>query len=76
MQLLPHVFVNMLEVLQLQDIWRRCHSNLKDYTFFLARHAMFSRIDMIFTTSKSSNTILEVEIGRRLYSDPAGVSAI
>lgn len=49
------------------------HRDLKGYTFFSARHGTYSRIYMIFATRDISDQIVEVEIGKRLYSDQAGV---
>lgn len=49
---LPQILHDMIEQEKLYDIWQNKNPTSKDYTFFSNRHATFSRIDMIWATSK------------------------
>lgn len=48
---LPKVFFDLTKHENLRDVWREKNPKTKDYTFYSSRHASFSRIDMIWTTS-------------------------
>uniref|UniRef100_A0A803SNV6 Reverse transcriptase domain-containing protein n=1 Tax=Anolis carolinensis TaxID=28377 RepID=A0A803SNV6_ANOCA len=47
---LPKNFISLKEEFDLLDVWRLRNPNVKDYTFFSCRHAVWSRIDMIWAT--------------------------
>lgn len=58
------------------DVWREHYGNMKDFTFFSARHGSYSRIDMIFATRVIADQMENIVIGKRFYSDHAVVSAV
>lgn len=53
----------------LLDVWRDLHPSEKDYTFYSAPHAVFSRIDYIFMFQNDRHRIQNCEIGTRDISD-------
>ena len=46
---------NMLDKMELTDIYRTLHPKATEYTFFLSAHEMFSRMDYILGHKTSLN---------------------
>lgn len=51
------------------DVWRDFHKQEKQYTFFLNRHNVYSRIDYLFMYNSERHRINKCEIGQRDLSD-------
>lgn len=44
---LPRSFNELVQNLDLQDVWRKRNKKTKDYTYYSCRHSTWSRLDMI-----------------------------
>jgi hypothetical protein len=55
--------------LDLTDIYRSFHPNIKEYTFFSALHRAFSKIDLLFRHKPSLKRYKEIEITLCTLSD-------
>lgn len=68
---LPNSFFSLVENEVLSDIWRQRNKGNKDFTFYLNRHKVWSRIDMVWATKvwKLSLEIKKIEIMTRSLSD-------
>ena len=51
------------------DIFRTCHSNAEEYTFFSSAHGSFSRIDHILGHKSNLGKFKKVEIISNIFSD-------
>lgn len=47
---LPKTFFELVKQENLENIWRKWNSNVKDFTFYLTRQDSLSRTDMLWTT--------------------------
>ncbi len=68
-------FQNLLLVLSLTDLYRTINPTSKQYTFYLARHQSFSRIDYILTSATSLSEIHDVVIKPTSFLDHSIVAA-
>lgn len=62
-----------LKDLGLSDVWRFFHGSSPGYTFYSARHAVYSRLDYFFMFNKDLHRLKECRIGQRDLSDHSGV---
>lgn len=60
-----------IKLLGLTDVWRELHGRDKDYTFYSARHNMYSRIDYCFMFKSELHRVKYCKIGQRDLSDHA-----
>ena len=54
--------------MDVMDIFRTCHLNAEEYTFFLSAHRIFSRIDHILC-HKSNSKFKKIEIISSIFSE-------
>uniref|UniRef100_A0A8D0B4D1 exodeoxyribonuclease III n=1 Tax=Salvator merianae TaxID=96440 RepID=A0A8D0B4D1_SALMN len=73
---LPKSFFDLMEILQLQDMWRYKNGNAKDYTYFSERHKSLSRIDMILISKTITNLVMEVDILPKTLADHNPVKVV
>ena len=64
----------ILQDLGLIDIWRYLHKHDSDFTFYSARHNIYSRIDYIFMFSRDFHKVKDCTIGQRDISDHSGLT--
>ena len=55
--------------MNLIDIYRTCHPNGEEYTFFSSAHGTFSRIDHILGHQSSLSKFKKTEIISSIFSD-------
>jgi len=55
--------------MDLIDIFRTCHPNAEEYTFFSSAHGTFSRIDHILGHKSSLSKFKKIEIISGIFSD-------
>lgn len=60
---------NSLQTYGLVDSWRYLYPFTKDYTFYSARHKVYTHIDVILISQGNREAILEAEIGLQTISD-------
>jgi len=58
-----------LDQMDLIDIFRTCHPNAEEYTFFSSAHGTFSRIDHILGHKSSLSKFKKIEIISGIFSD-------
>ena len=58
-----------LNEMDLIDIFRTCHPNAEEYTFFSSAHGTFSRIDHILGHKSNLSKFKKVEIISNIFSD-------
>ena len=51
------------------DIFRTCHLNAEEYTFFSSAHGIFSRIDHILRHKSNLSKFKKIEIISSIFSD-------
>ena len=55
--------------MDLTDIFRTCHPNAEENTFFSSAHGTFSRIDHIFGHKSNLSTFKKIQIVSSIFSD-------
>lgn len=63
-----------LHQLQLVDVWRMQHNNLRDYTFYSPVHGTYSQIDFFLVELRLLEAVTDAGIGNITFSDHAPVS--
>lgn len=58
---------------QLCDVWRYLYPQARDYTHHSQQYDSFSRIDYILVSTSLAQTLLDAEVGLRVWSDHAWV---
>ena len=58
-----------LDEMDLIDIFRTCHPNAEEYTFFSSAHGTFSRIDHILGHKSNLSKFKKIEIISSIFSD-------
>ena len=51
------------------DIFRACHLNAEEYTFFSSAHGIFSRIDHVLRHKSNLSKFKKIEIISSIFSD-------
>ena len=51
------------------DIFRTCHSNAEEYTFFSSAHGIFSRIDHVSCHKSNLSKFKKIEVISSIFSD-------
>lgn len=65
---------DIIDQMNLTDIYRTLHPNIKEYTFFSETHRTFSKIDYILVVHKASlNKYKKIEIMSCMLPDHSGV---
>lgn len=68
------IWVNKtIKLLGLTDVWRELHGRDKDFTFYSARHNMYSRIDYYLIFKSDFHRVKYCKIQQKDLSDHAGV---
>lgn len=65
-----------LQSLTLHDSWRTLYPNVIDYTFYLAPHNCYSRIDYIFISQRDLTMIISATIDPMFFSDHNPISVL
>ena len=60
---------DMLDEMDLTDIFRTSHSNAEEYTIFSSAHGTFSRIDHILSHTSNLSKFKKIEIISSIFSD-------
>ena len=60
---------DMLDEMDLIDIFRTCHPNEEEYTFFSSAYVTFSRIDHILGHKSSLSKFKKMEIISNIFPD-------
>ena len=63
------VLNDTLDEMDLIDIFRTCHPNAEEYTFFSSAHGTFSRIDHILCHKPNLSKFKKTEIISSIFSD-------
>ena len=63
------VLNDTLDEMELIDIFRTCHPNAEEYTFFSSAHGTFSRIDHILAQKSNLNKFKNIEIISSIFSN-------
>ena len=63
------VFSDLLDEMDLIDIFRTFHPNAEEYTFFSSAHVTFSRIDHILGHKSHLSKFKKIEIVSNIFSD-------
>lgn len=66
----------LLHDLQLIDSWRTVHVQDRDYTFFLAKHKTYTRIDYIFISQNVVTSLIGASLGSFTLSDHAPTNCV
>uniref|UniRef100_A0A803SP10 Reverse transcriptase domain-containing protein n=1 Tax=Anolis carolinensis TaxID=28377 RepID=A0A803SP10_ANOCA len=66
---LPTKFVKILQDWDLIDTWRAHHDERRDFTYFSNRHNIWTRIDMVWTTTPMIPKVSKINILPRYISD-------
>ena len=64
-----HVLNDTWDEMNLTDIFRTCHPNGEEYTFFSSTHGTFSRIDHTLGPKSNLSKINKIEIVSSIFSD-------
>ena len=64
---------NILEEMDLTDIYRAFHPKEAKYTFFSSVHGTFSKIDHVIGHKASLNKFKKIEIISSIFSDRKGL---
>ena len=67
--MIPKVFLEMAEELNLIDLWRLRNPNRRDYTFYSNRHKSWSRIDNCWISAEAIHQAEDIEILPNTYAD-------
>ena len=59
--------IDIMDQMDLIDIYRVCHPNTKEYTFFLALYEFFSKVDHIVFHKASLSKYKKIEIMLCIY---------
>ena len=59
----------ILEILELIDMWRRVNRDKKEYTFFSAGHSIFTKIDCVLGQRNMAQKCKRAEIINATFSD-------
>ena len=60
---------DILDLINLIDIYRTFHSKAAEYTFFSSAHGTFSRIDHVLGHKSNLNKFKKIEIISSIFSD-------
>ena len=63
------VLNDILDEMDLIDIFRTFHPNAEEYTFFPSAHGTFSRIDHILGHKSNLSRLKKIEIISRIFSN-------
>ena len=63
-----------MQQLGLIDIWRYLHRFDSEFTFYSAKHNIYSRIDYFFMFNKDCHQVKESQIGSRDISDHSSLN--
>ena len=63
------VLNDLLDEMDLIDIFRTFHPNAEEYTFFSSAHGTFSRIDLILGHKSKLSKFKKTEIVSSIFSD-------
>ena len=63
----------MLDEMDLTDIFRTCHPNAEENTFFSSAHGTFSRIDHILAHKSNLRKFKKIEIISSIFSEHNGM---
>lgn len=66
---LPKTFFNLIEQVNLTDIWRKRNKKQRDYTFYSDRHKSWLRLDMVWVTKELELITKKIEIMTSSISD-------
>lgn len=75
--LAPHTYTalhDLFEKHNLVDCWRQTNPTTKDYTYFSARHDVFSCLDYCLISKRDTHKLRNSEIGCQLLSDHSWVT--
>ena len=64
---------NVLDEMDLTDIYRAFHPQVANYTFFSNAHGTFSKIDHMIGHKTSLNKFKKIEIISSIFSDHKGL---
>ena len=67
--MIPKLFLEMAEELNLIDLWRLRNPNRRDYTFYSNRHKSWSRIDNCWISAEVTYQAEDIEILPNIYAD-------
>ena len=59
--------IEIMNQMDLTDIYREFHPSTKEYTFFSMSHGSFAKIDYIVSQSASLNIYKKIEIMPRIF---------
>ena len=62
-------FNDILDQMELIDIFRTFHPNAEEYTFFSSAHGTFSRMDHILNHKSNLNKFKKIEVVSNIFSD-------
>ena len=68
------VLNDTLDEMALIDIFRTCHPNAEEFTFFSSAHGTFSRIDHILGHKSNLSKFKKIEIISSIFSDNSAMS--
>ena len=63
------ITLNLMEDLNLIDVWRKSHPRERDYSFYSNRHDTYSRIDLFLISAQLRGRITQIDYKARLLSD-------
>lgn len=66
---LPKTSFNLIEQVNLTDIWRKRNKKQRDYTFYSDRHKSWLRLDMVWVTKELELITKKIEIMTSSISD-------
>ncbi|XP_053567766.1 ventricular zone-expressed PH domain-containing protein homolog 1 [Bombina bombina] len=69
-------FQNLIFQSSLYDVWRACHPDSRDYTYFSPPHGSYSRLDYFFVDSWSMNMVTSSNLCSCPWSDHDAMTMI